>query len=609
MPASIQQVLQTANAEANKIELAVQTIYTCDDKYICILYNPQAKTDADRMLMDNDILLDMDGNILRDSLYLHADYFGRMKRVWNINKDLKKSNYLEHYGRKGMKWYEHIFGEADSRAQYSKRGSVSDQSTVGMGMRFDRMKRAADYVHSKYGADQLLTRQRFVPEMDSVYGTDINPHGYQTNCQNVAVCAELQARGIDCIAREKHGPQTIPRLESMFKGGKEATQHFVTYNDDTPYYPGESTKQLRERAKNYLFDQPAGSRGIVLMHNIDGDTNWGHAVNYTIPEEGTYTLHDYQSLDPDYKGPGDLFDRANCYTILRTDNLEVDEDAVEDCFSDELADRLDVISPDWDDHMKHSDIYDALNAMDNGDSLEHYGRQGMKWYQHIYGEMDGRAKYFEKGVTKINRLSKKESDTAKKAVTQASKASRAQMKADRIRDKLIKFPGLDKLRTVIWREKARHYSKSAMKLNKKVQKIAKRRAKLISAVDKTLGLNTPQFSMRNPDAVAKKLEDELVKELARVSKIHNEPDVAKKMAMMTHSEIQDAMNRGLFQSMTTEAKDKSEKLMKEIQAGADFDGDDPNMKRISEESVRELMKQLQAGADFDGDAAQKRKAG
>ena len=240
--------------------------------------------------------------------------------------------------------------------------------------------------------------------------------------------------------------------------------------------------------------------------------------------------------------------------------------------------------------QKHSDIYDALNAMDNQDSLEHYGRQGMKWYQHIYGEMDGRAKYFEKGVTKINQLSKKESDTAKKATTQASKASRAQLKADRIRDKLIKFPGIDELRTVIWREKARHYSKSAMKLNKKVQKIAKKRAKLIVAVDKTLGLNTPQFSMRNPDAAAKKLEDDLVKELARVSKIHNEPDVAKKMAMMTHSEIQDAMDRGLFQSITPEAKDKSQELLKQLQAGADFDGDDPSMKRTSEQSLWERIK-------------------
>ena len=31
-----------------------------------------------------------------------------------------------------------------------------------------------------------------------------------------------------------------------------------------------------------------------------------------------------------------------------------------------------------------------------GNYLEHYGRLGMKWYQHKYGEVDGRAMYTEK---------------------------------------------------------------------------------------------------------------------------------------------------------------------------------------------------------------------
>ena len=31
-------------------------------------------------------------------------------------------DYLEHYGRKGMHWYQHIFGEADERAKYKSTG-------------------------------------------------------------------------------------------------------------------------------------------------------------------------------------------------------------------------------------------------------------------------------------------------------------------------------------------------------------------------------------------------------------------------------------------------------------------------------------------------------
>ena len=32
------------------------------------------------------------------------------------------------------------------------------------------------------------------------------------------------------------------------------------------------------------------------------------------------------------------------------------------------------------------------------DYLEHYGRLGMKWYEHKYGKEDGRAKYVDKYV-------------------------------------------------------------------------------------------------------------------------------------------------------------------------------------------------------------------
>ena len=37
---------------------------------------------------------------------------------------------------------------------------------------------------------------------------------------------------------------------------------------------------------------------------------------------------------------------------------------------------------------------------DIDDVLEHYGRLGMKWYQHIYGEEDGRARYNDKWKAK-----------------------------------------------------------------------------------------------------------------------------------------------------------------------------------------------------------------
>lgn len=37
------------------------------------------------------------------------------------------------------------------------------------------------------------------------------------------------------------------------------------------------------------------------------------------------------------------------------------------------------------------------------DELEHYGRLGMKWYQHRFGEEDGRAIYAKENEAKYDR--------------------------------------------------------------------------------------------------------------------------------------------------------------------------------------------------------------
>lgn len=42
----------------------------------------------------------------------------------------------------------------------------------------------------------------------------------------------------------------------------------------------------------------------------------------------------------------------------------------------------------------------ATTTMTTQEYLEHYGRLGMKWYQHRFGDVDGRAKYTEKAKNK-----------------------------------------------------------------------------------------------------------------------------------------------------------------------------------------------------------------
>ena len=60
------------------------------------------------------------------------------------------------------------------------------------------------------------------------------------------------------------------------------------------------------------------------------------------------------------------------------------------------------------------------------DYLEHYGITGMKWYQHLFGKADGRAKYMHKGFGKL-RKAKAKVETSKIA-SEALMQSRRRLK-------------------------------------------------------------------------------------------------------------------------------------------------------------------------------------
>lgn len=55
---------------------------------------------------------------------------------------------------------------------------------------------------------------------------------------------------------------------------------------------------------------------------------------------------------------------------------------------------------------KTEDVYEAV--LHDEDDLAHYGRLGMKWYQHIFGEYQGAAKYAEKGVKKLEKAKERD---------------------------------------------------------------------------------------------------------------------------------------------------------------------------------------------------------
>lgn len=57
--------------------------------------------------------------------------------------------------------------------------------------------------------------------------------------------------------------------------------------------------------------------------------------------------------------------------------------------------------------MNNDEIYEAVSH--DKEILAHYGRLGMKWYQHIFGDYQGAAKYAEKGAKKVAASKQKDS--------------------------------------------------------------------------------------------------------------------------------------------------------------------------------------------------------
>lgn len=66
------------------------------------------------------------------------------------------SNYLAHYGRKGMKWYQHIFGDEDPRARYGRKNLKKASSA-----RFDQWGKSPEtnvlYVAGYSGSGKSTT--------------------------------------------------------------------------------------------------------------------------------------------------------------------------------------------------------------------------------------------------------------------------------------------------------------------------------------------------------------------------------------------------------------------------------------------------------------------
>lgn len=77
------------------------------------------------------------------------------------------------------------------------------------------------------------------------------------------------------------------------------------------------------------------------------------------------------------------------------------------------------------------------------DELQHYGRLGMKWGQHIYGK----DKAFQKSTEKLGKLDRRITVRRNRSDMQKARSDQHRERSQFIKDKFIKFPVVDRIRT------------------------------------------------------------------------------------------------------------------------------------------------------------------
>lgn len=124
-----------------------------------------------------------------------------------------------------------------------------------------------------------------------------------------------------------------------------------------------------------------------------------------------------------------------------------------------------------------SDIL-AFDEMSSED-LEHYGRLGMRWYQHRFGEQDGRAAYMDKGKKLIAKADAKQKKKANKA---EAKGRKAQLRRDQAT--WLDAKGASDRRIRKAKRRAYKLSKKAFRMEKASQRQIKKIDKIVSKMDK-----------------------------------------------------------------------------------------------------------------------------
>lgn len=117
------------------------------------------------------------------------------------------------------------------------------------------------------------------------------------------------------------------------------------------------------------------------------------------------------------------------------------------------------------------------------DELEHYGRLGMKWGKHIFGE----EKAYKYAINKLNRLDTKAQKKLAKSAKKSLKADNYRAKREKIDNKLLRFGPLDTFRKSRLSKKSYKQTKRAYRALKSSQRAHRKAEKWVASMNQEFG--------------------------------------------------------------------------------------------------------------------------
>lgn len=323
----------------------------------------------------------------------------RMTNRWIASYEMSdRSEYLEHTGRLGMKWYQHIFGKDPAKGQ-----KIIERKRKALSANVALAKDAARRGNAKRLAQLNKKTKKMIADVKQLEDQYEESTGkkYASSKPGEAEDAVAQTKQTskESILKTGSAKDVFAIKDQLTQSELQDAINRIQKENTLAGLKASEVQQKIDNAKN--FTNTIINAGNTAVNAFNAYENVAKMVN-TISGEDTLPVFtgrkekaSKEAEKARAKKVKGIIERSDAQEIADNIHLFTNNEV------QEAKKRLDNIKA-IEKQIKHSE----LNEEEIDDFLEHSGRKGMKWYQHIFGKDDGRT-VKEKMFPRMSKIEKK----------------------------------------------------------------------------------------------------------------------------------------------------------------------------------------------------------